>query len=223
MPADLRINEDGTVEVRCEQNGVVTETTITLASLAGLFLEATKEPQPEVKWLKSPVLPPGTLAYAADETGCSIRLVVDWGPDVLPFQFESTLFPAIPYPRLVFRFWIERKEGLYRPWRVEVVAVKKKGRLSPNTSLWRYPYSHVARTDMCIGANPLPEVEELSELHALPRHILSLPNSDHHYGRETNASGLVLRELLQELNGREAFPDEWLNPLPFTLGEWLDR
>ncbi|MGB9847388.1 MAG: hypothetical protein ACPLRH_07770, partial [Desulfotomaculales bacterium] len=56
-----------------------------------------------------------------------------------------------------------------------------------------------------------------------PRLILTTPNEDHHYDADTNLSGMVLRELLQNVNGLEAYPPEWLVSLQVTLEEWLNR
>lgn len=38
-----------------------------------------------------------------------------------------------------------------------------------------------------------------------------------------NRSGLVLRQLLEELDGAGEFPEEWLAPLDLTLGEWVEN
>lgn len=223
MEATLRIASDGTVEVSCEDGGVVARYTVPFEALAEVLVAAAREEQEEERWLATPVLPPGALAFARAEESRAARLFLAWGPEVLPFDYEGTLFPAVPYPRLVFGLGLAETEGGWRVNRVEVAAVKERGKLAPSTPLFHYPYSHVAGTSMCIGHAPLPDFPELAALDAAPRFILTVPNSDHHYSHRCNASGMVLRQLLETVNGREEFPEEWLVPLGFTLGEWVER
>lgn len=219
----LIIREDGKVDVCTQEEGVIVKKTTTFEAVADLFLNAAKEPPPPEpeKWLTSPVLPPGTVAYCASENGRIISLVMEWGPDVLPFQFEKTLFAAVPYPRLIFKMRISKGNENFRVYSVNVAAVKGKNMLEAGTPLWHYPYSHVQGTWMCVGSFAFPVVQKLTELRGLPRLILTTPNGDHHYDSDSNGSGLVLRQLLQAVDGTEAFPEDWLNPLELTLGDWL--
>lgn len=223
MEATLKIKNDGTVEVSCEDGGVVARYAVPFEAVAGLFLDAAREEQEEDCWLATPILPPGALAFARAEKSRAARLFLAWGPGVLPFDYEGTIFPAVPYPRLVFGFGLAETEAGWRVSRVEVAAVKERGKLAPSTPLFHYPYSHVAGTLMCTGHAPLPDFPELAALDAAPRFILTVPNSDHHYGHRCNASGMVLRQLLETVDGREEFPEEWLVPLGLTLGEWAGR
>lgn len=222
----LVLDELGTVEIQTENEGVVTRKTSTLQAVAELFMEvAQKEaPKQERKWILSQLLPPGVLCYRVREDETFAQLFMEWGPGVLPFQFGETLFPAIPYPRLVFKVTLWQKDGRYLIQGISVAAVAEEGMLTAKTPLYQYPYSHVrpGETQMCIGTAPLGPVTELAELYSLPRKLLAVPNSDHGYNPfESNRSGLPLRHLLQNVDGTGVFPVKWLFPLPFTLGEWM--
>lgn len=151
-----------------------------------------------------------------------MRLALSWGPEVLPFVFENTLYRAIPFPRLIFKMGFRKKDDGYILHETYIVAVKERGRLAKDTPLFRYPYSHVDwNTRMCIGINQFPTIKTLDEAYKMPRYVLTIPNLDHYYDRGTNLSGMVLRELLENLDGKESFPEEWLSPLFYTLEEWV--
>jgi len=220
----LTINPDGTVAVAYENGGTVARRETTLAAVAELFYRAVQDSAEEEKWFSSPVLPPGTVAYRESQRGDRVWLALEWGPAVLPFTYFNTVYQAVPYPRLVFDFGLRRHYEGFTVSAVYLAAVAGAGPLRPGTRLYRYPYSHVAQdTRMCLGTAPLPLVRELADLAVLPRLILTTPNEDHHYGSWANLSGKPLRELLQEVDGLEAFPGEWLAPMDVTLGEWLNR
>ncbi|MHB1418047.1 MAG: hypothetical protein ACYCX4_00440 [Bacillota bacterium] len=229
METILKIKDNGEVEIRHEQNGVTVQKTTTIEAVADLFIEAAMEPPPPEpeKWLRSPVLPPGTICFKQAEKSGIIDLGLEWGPGVLPFQYEGSLFPAVPFPRLVFMFSLhkEHKGKKYVISKVRVSAVKETGMLTPATELFSYPYSHVSGTSMCIGSGPLPKVSEkkLCDLWKMPRVILTIPNGDHHYDSRSNRSGMVLRQLLENVNEKPSFPSEWLVPLSMTLGQLVER
>ncbi len=220
----LTINPDGTVIIACESGGTVARRETTLAAVAEIFHQAVQDSAREEKWFASPLLPPGTLAYRENQQGDLVWVVMEWGPEVLPFTFYDTVFQAVPYPRLAFKFGLRRyPEGLM-VHSVYLAALPEGEPLKPDTRLYRYPYSHVSGdTRMCLGDMHLPAVKDLTELVVFPRLILTVPNEDHHYDSRTNLSGQPLRGLLQDVNGLEAFPAEWLAPMEMTLGEWLDR
>ncbi|MHB1126310.1 MAG: hypothetical protein ACYC2T_05040 [Bacillota bacterium] len=228
METVLVIKDNGEVDIRHEQEGVTVQKTTTIQAVADLFLEATQEPPPPEpeKWLKSPVLPPGTVCYKQTEKMDTIAIGLEWGPGVLPFQYEGSLFPAVPFPRLVFMFSLrkERKDQkYYRISTVQVAAAKEAGLLTPDIELYSYPYSHVTGTSMCFGSDPLTPVKDLHDLWKLPRYILTIPNGDHHYNISSNLSGMVLRQLLENVNEKPSFPEDWLAPLSMTLGKWITR
>lgn len=220
----LTINPDGTVTVACENGGTVARRETTLAAVAELFYQAVQDSARKEKWFASPLLPPGALAYRENQQCDLVWVAVEWGPSVLPFTYYDTVFQAVPYPRLAFNFGLRRYSEELRVHSVYLAVLPEGEPLKPDTRLYRYPYSHVGwDTRMCLGDMQLPAVKDLTELAVFPRLILTVPNEDHHYGGDTNLSGMTLRELLQNVDGLEAFPAGWLAPMNMTLGEWLNR
>lgn len=219
------IDDNGRVEIQFQENGVTTVKETTLKALGELFIEAVKEPPPPEpdKWLITPALPSKTVAFKQSDKG-HFRLVMDWGPDVLQFQYEDTLFQAIPFPRLLFAFKGYKEDQKFKLQGISVVAVKTSGIIMDTTPLYRYPYSHVdSNTNMCYGYNELPLCSHLTNMQFLPREVLTTPNGTHHYNNQTNLSGMVLRQLLETLNGKKEFPKKYLAPLGFNFSEWLSK
>lgn len=225
MRTVLTINDDGFVDLSYQENGVTIEKKTTIAEVAKIFVLAMEdEAAKEEEWWSTPFLPEGTISYEESMKSGHVKLVLSWGPEVLPFVFENTLYRAIPYPRLVFKMGLRKKDDGYVLHETYIVATKEKGRLTADTPLFKYPYSHVDwNTRMCMGLNNFPAIKTLDEACKLPRHVLTIPNLDHYYSNDTNLSGMVLRELLETLDGQKEFPEEWLAPLPYKLGDWVAR
>lgn len=223
MKTHLVINNDGTVDMTVDDNGVETSKKLALSNVAMIFAKAlegsvdTKE-----HWLISPTLPPNTLAYKQSEEG-SVQIVFSWGSDVLPFQYEGTLYQAIPFPRLIFCIHGKKGEEGYSFYRIALVAVKEQGMITDETKLYHYPFSHVSHnTTMCYGSNELPKTKKLTDLKDFPRYILTAPNGTDWYGKYSNMTEKSLREVLEILDNKKKFPNKWLRPLGKTFKEWVE-
>lgn len=224
MKTTLTLHDNGIVNVEIDDNGVFIKKDVSLHFIASLFAEAVQEVPDErnQKWFKTPILPAGTLAYHESELNHFI-LIMKFGPDILPFTFENTLYPAIPFPKLIFAFKGMINKG-FKTNEVYVIAVKKDDPLNHDTLIYKYPFSHVSvSTKMCYGLNQLPIYSDLLHIEALPRVVLTLPNTLDHYSSQTNSSNMNLRDMLEELESKEEFPEEWLSPLDYTFGKWLDK
>lgn len=219
----LEIKDDGSVAITHEDNGITVVKEVTLGDVAKLFYSLVQDDIKEGKWFSTSVLPPEVIAYGENEKGEIISVVLPWGPGTLPFIYYTTVFQAIPYPRLVFKFILgrDKENAEYRFIRTYVAAVIEKGNLHDDTPLYHYPFSHVSGTLMCTGNAVFPTFKSLFEVATkLPRLILTVPNENDSYTNDVNASHLPLRELLQVLDGQDEFPCEWLSPLKITLGEF---
>jgi len=223
MRVQLTINEDGTVDLYSTDQNTFSKKRVMLSDVAELFqaaLEASADKEEE--WLISPTLPPNTLCYKESKSG-SVQIAFSWGPDILQFEYENTLFSAIPFPRLIFCMHGEKIGQEIRFQRIALVAIKETGVITDDTPVYRYPFSHVGyNTHMCFGANELPRVKKLTDLKDFPRNILTTPNGTHHYSELTNMTGKPLREVLQLLNNKKKFPVEWLRPLDCTFRKWIE-
>lgn len=225
MKTMLVLNEDGTVNAICDENGTIVTKEITLSAVADLFMEAMKDQEDTDldNWFISPAFPPKTVAYKQNRRSSSFVLAIDWGPDILPFQYENTLFQAVPFPRLLIALSGEKDQGKkeYRISRIFVTAVKGMDPITDNTRLYHYPFSHVAGTQMCYGINQLPRTKSLVEMQCIPRVVLTIPNGTHHYDESTNRSKKPLRELLENLDGKKSFPERYLAPLKIAFSDWF--
>jgi len=223
MHTHLIIKDNGTVDMIAKDKNTETRKTVMFSDIAELFALAIKDSMDQQeRWLVSPTLPPNTLAYKESEEG-SVQIAFSWGPDVLPFQYEDTLFPAIPFPRLIFCLHGTKVEDEVRFSRIALVAVKEQGMITDETELYRYPFSHVnCDTSMCYGSNELPKTKKLTDLKDFPRYILTTPNGADWYNKQNNMTEKPLRQILEALNNKEKFPYKWLRPLNKNFRGWIE-
>lgn len=224
MKTHLLINDDGTVEMTVEDNNTKMTKAVMLSDVAELFVSAIEgSKDKEEQWLISPTLPPNTLSYKESEKG-KMQIAFSWGPDILPFQYEDTLYPAIPFPRLIFNMHGEKYQEEFRFYRISLVATKEQEIITDETELYRYPFSHVNHdTIMCYGKNELPKTKKLTDLKGFTRNILTTPNNSDWYYKQSNMTEKPLRQVLGMLNNKEKFPDEWLRPLDRNFKEWIEH
>lgn len=182
-------------EVRMDscQKGVHSSKLVTLDDLAGCFLHSRQRPM-----LHSGLLPPDCLSYSEGEEGFrSVTLLFPKRRH--DFIYHKTTYPNFPLPRLVFRF------SLYQGQRVRVVfvGVVEEGRFTPESRMYRYPFSNVSGYRMCTGGNTLPGYNSLHGICTLPYLILSMPNNDDYYSPKNNRQGLEFRDLLEQLKDKD--------------------
>jgi len=175
------------------QNGAHSSKLVGLDELADCFFRSQKRPE-----IHSGLLPPNCLSYSEGEKGwCSIALL--FPERYCDFTYHKTTYPHFPLPRLVFRFSLVRGQ---RVQKVEV-GIVAEGRVTPESKMYRYPFSNVRGYRMCTGGNTLPSYDSLHGIFTLPYLILSMPNNDDYYSADNNQKGLEFRDLLEELKDRE--------------------
>ena len=185
--------ERQTVRMESCKNGIRSSKLIALDDLADCFLRSQKR-----QMLHSGLLPPGCLSYAEGEKElCSVALLFPERRH--DFTYHKTTYPSFPLPRLVFRF------SLYRGQRVREVSVGvvEEGRVTPESRMYRYPFSNVRGYQMCTEGNTLPGYGSLHGISTLPYFILSMPNNDDYYSPQNNRQGLVSRDLLEQLKDKD--------------------
>jgi hypothetical protein len=189
-----------------------TKVEISLEQLAETFLESMVPPQKrEVE------LPSGTVRYIAREWNGVIKdetVAMEYETVNRPFKYYKTVFESIPFPKLIFLFTVKDK----RIKQAKVGALTGL-RLKENSIIYHYPYSNVHSSgQICFGNNTLPKIESLTELYKIPEIFLSSEmNNDLYSG--ANNSGMVLRELLELLDGT-SFDCSILEPM-CTYREFL--
>ncbi len=147
---------------------------------------------------KSGLLPTGCISFDAGEGGWR-SVSIEHPERYADITYGNTLYPNFPLPRLVFRF------GLHMGLRVQncQMGIVAEGRLSPDTPMFRYPFSNVSDFHLCTGGNILPECKSLHTLSSLPYLILEMPNNDDHFSRMNNQMELGHRELLEHLKDKD--------------------
>ncbi len=160
------------------------------------------------------ILPEHAVCVTTDSESGQRYVTLEFPEEKAKIIYQQTEYPDFPIPRLLFGFRIEssgRISGV-------TLGVPALGKLTPDTTMYYYPFSNVSRFNMCIGANSLPHIKSLRQLSNLPYHILSLPDNDDHYAERNNRFGLGHRDLLEHLadKDRQYYYDHVLIPMPNT-------
>lgn len=165
--------------------------------------------------IRSGLLPSGCISFTAGEDNA--RFVTLLHPErYTDLTYQKTVYPHFPLPRLVFGF------TLYQGCRVQScrMGIVAAGRLTPETPMFRYPFSNVSGTHLCMGNNVLPKCESLHTLSSLPYFILEAPNNDDHFNRANNRLGLEFRDLLTHLRDKQ--PDYYDSNILVSSGKTLN-
>ena len=136
-------------------------------------------------------------------------------------SYHETPYPNFPLPRLVFAFRVDT-DGKVSECRLGVTADE---RLTPETAMFRYPFSNVSGSDgrICIGCNTLPQYKTPHALASLPTFLLSIPNGDHSFNALNNKLGMQYRDLLEHLKGKDPsyYYSDVLIPNEKTLKDFI--
>lgn len=192
----LRITPDK-AEVIVEQieRGVTSRKTITADSLAACFLSSRYDDEIHPTGL----LPEGCIGVtiAPKYTFYFIRY-----PELhADFTYFGTEYPNFPIPRLVFCFKYLRNEAKVAD---SYLCVVKDERLTPDTPLFRYPFSNVYRDwRICTGNNALPVYKDPARLHTLAAYLLRMPNNNDMFSPDNNRLHAEYRDLLEQMKGKE--------------------
>jgi hypothetical protein len=212
MDMIIRITEDNRVFL--ETVGLTkTKKEVNFNQVASLFLNNIV-PTTE----RSMALPYGTVHYCSQEKNGVIyseKVVVMYQTVNRPFKYHKTTFASIPFPILLFKFIIssttDTTENRLTDVKVKVGAITSTI-LKEKSIVYHYPYSNVYDNGtICFGSNVLPNIKKLTDLSAVPELFLSGIQNDDMY-RNANNSGMVLRELLELLDGSE-FDNSVLKPM----------
>lgn len=194
----------------------VTETKyITFEDFAGAVLSA-RESVNETVQFKTPILPKNCVQYI-ELSNNSYVIVLKREKGNIDMIYGNRVFKQVGIPTLLFAFKLYQNT-LHAGY---VVAIKDTKFITRNTKLYHYPFSNVYNFShsICWGSNKLPTFDEVAYTQNIPDMFLSMPNSNHNYGK--NLSGLEYRPLLEALEGN-SFNEDWLLDASQTYGEWID-
>lgn len=149
------------------------------------------------------------------EDGFSVIVSIQAGR--YPFQFFDSIY-LIPFPRLVFKFTCNNGKVDEK----ECYAVKDSS-ITSSTKLYHYPFSNVhSNGKICFGGNQLPKCSKISDVDKLVNLFYSsASNNDLWKSEYVKEAYPALRILLEELNGKDFFPVEYLEPYSKNISELL--
>ena len=153
----------------------------------------------ELGTVHSGLLPQNCLSYSTDSKG-NIFVVTDFDYGSADITFEQTRYNAFPLPRLLFGFSIGPDDRI----RSVNLGVAAPGKITPNTKMYRYPFSNVSGFRLCTGRNSLPAIKSLHQLDGIPHFILSMPNNMDHFSISNNKPNFEYRELLEHLKDKDS-------------------
>lgn len=204
----------GSIKVETNDNGVISHKEITSDALTECLRGAILRPS-----FSSGLLPEGCISFFADSD--DRRIISILHPErYADISYYKTCYRQFPLPRLIFQFSLH--QGL-RVSGVSVGIVEEKGRLGPDTRMFRWPFSNVNGFHMCIGNNVMPKCESLHTLSSLPYLILEIPNNNDHFHASDNQMGMGYRELLEHLKDKDPsyYYDKVLIPDQKTLTDFI--
>jgi len=133
------------------------------------------------------------------------------------YRFYDSVY-EVPVPPLVTA---ARVSAGGRCGAVHIVAVRERdlGCLGPSTPVYAYPYAHAGWNGLvCWGDYRVPAVRNPRQLETLPSQFLSM-EANHDLAGNV-AVKMDIRQLLEAVQGKDRFPEEWLVKTG-TLGRWL--
>lgn len=205
--------QSGKVTIEEVSNGVVCHKQISSDSLLDCIKNSLKR-----ETISSGLLPQNCISFTAGNDDFRVVTLLH-SEDYADISYYKTLYEHFPLPRLLFKF------NLNMGLRVQScqVGVVKDERLTPDSLMYKYPFSNVSGYNLCVGNNPLPKCESLHTLSSLPYFILNLPNNDDQYNKHNNSQILEFRDLLEHMRDKNPsyYYENVLIPNGHTLKDFL--
>ena len=205
----IRIKSDLGIVVESIENGIISSKEISPDSLIDCIKGSIKH-----GFLTSGVLPPGCVSFSKGES--YTKICVEYPKLYSDIQYEKTVYPNFPLPRLIFGFDLSN-DG--RVCSVNI-CVPGEGRLTPKTPLYIYPFSNVSGFRMCCGGNSLPVIKSPHQLSGVMSYIMSMPNNNDHYHTGNTKLNLEYRNLLETLKDKS--PDFYYSDVLKQSGKTLN-
>ena len=242
--AELRRGALPVVRLRNERGVLETKTVSFVALLSLLDRSCTLDALDDEaeRRLALPPLPARTLLVDAVERprASSIVLTGYLEPASWPFVLrrgrgQGAAAAVVPFPSLVYRAEWSRRDRTLRALSIALCSPDLTHPPGPATPLFRFPLSNVYGRHSWSGGGPgavcWPSMgsigpiglDELPE-RALIRGFLSVPNNADLFGRGVSHNGphTDYATFLEDLDGRETFPRDWLIPAGLTVQNFHD-
>lgn len=211
----IHVRDDRQVQAEIREQGIVDTKSIDLDTL----LDCLEKGRTDQRRYSTGLLPAGTVYLSFSIRDNHKYLVMECPETHIDYIYDKT-YERFPLPRLVFGFHVT---GVGRIANI-TLGVPAKGRLTLQTPMYRWPLSNVhADKRVCLGSNPLPNIQSLSQLEHIPRYFLSLPCNDDLFKNSNNRFGMEHGELLEHLQdkGRDDYYDHILVPDGTTLKNFI--
>lgn len=211
MNVIIKIDDNGSVSVNTEENGIISHKTINPDTLMSCINSSMMRGS-----VASGVLPKGCLSFVAHDNNEKDVCILH-PEDKADISYYSTEYKDFPLPRLVFGFHLT-KEGRISSCRLGVIADDEV--IKPNTPMYRYPFSNVSGYSLCTGSNTFPLCKSLHTLNSLTYYILSMDNNNDHFTSANNKRGLEMRDLLDVIKDKS--PEFYYSDILIPNGDTLN-
>ncbi|WP_078557255.1 hypothetical protein [Bacillus alkalicellulosilyticus] len=154
---------------------------------------------------ETPFLPKNCVKLLTTSSG--YMALIEIPKRIWKVQYDKTTM-NVGFPRLLIQYVVD--DNIVRS--MKVVALKEKGAVSKNTTLYYFPFSNVHHSsgEVCMGFNTFPKLESLSNLETLHYLFFAAP-----FGEDYGAISLAkksTKELFQSYENKD-FDDEMLLPM----------
>ncbi|WP_209124375.1 hypothetical protein [Alkalihalobacillus sp. BA299] len=205
---------DDLVNVLQKDNGRETKYKMSLNDLLRVLSSSTSGARAE-----SPFLPKNCFKHVKTSRGYEVYVEIPKQRWMI--NFNGNMF-EVGFPRLIFRYdCILRSTEKGNKYSVEIariVAVKGNERITGDTPLFQFPYSHVeSNGKVCMGGNKFEEISCLTELETKHNIFFHSPFSTD-WGAKTKLGRDVAILFSSEFNQKD-FDDEVLLPMDYSFNK----
>ena len=170
-----------------------------------------------VEAVHSPILPKRCIQFSQLNRIKGIwQAIFEVPKDRFSIRYRDKVFKNVGFPRMLFVYQVTKEQTTIS----KIYAIRDNEEITEDTLLYHFPFSHVS-TDghVCMGSNILPaaSIKELENFHF---YFLTSPFGDD-YGSKT-IIGKSVKDLFEGLQNKD-FPDDWLVPKNFTLGQAIEQ
>jgi len=205
---------DDLVDVLQKDQGRVTQYKMSLNDLVRVLSSSTSGARAE-----SPFLPKNCFKHVKTSNGYEVYAEIPKQKWMI--NFNGNMF-EVGFPRLIFRYDCTRKSTekgeKYSVEIAKIVAVKGNERITGETPLYQFPYSHVESSgNVCMGGNKIEEIHCLTELETKHNLFFHSPFSTD-WGAKTKLKKQLAELFSSDFNQKE-FDDEVLLPMELTFNK----
>lgn len=170
--------------------------------------------------ISSGILPQNCISYSEDKKKNKF-VAISFEERTADIVFEKTEYKDFPLPRLVFGFQINEDGRIIGVQ----LGVTEKGRLTPKSKMYIYPFSNVSGFSLCTGSNSFPQIKSLHQLNGIPYFILKMPNNYDRYKEDNTKLRLDYRGLLEHLKDKDSqyYYDNVLIDMGKTLSDFITQ